>query len=271
MPTIGKGPAVLLGILGLIGAAAIFAPLLTPYATQGLGAPNLVDRLIPPSAVHPFGTDGLGRDLLARCLFGLRSTLAIGVSVVGISLVFGTIVGVMAGYFGGWIDELIMRTTDIFLAFPGFLLAITLAMVFSPGTLSAIVALSITWWPWYTRIARAQSISVRDRDFVRAARSMGVSDGRIIARHILPNVLVPTQVQATQDLGAAILAGAALGFLGLGTQDPAADLGRMINEARIGLLVGDWWLIVFPGAIVYLTVIVAMSLGDAMQSTTRAR
>jgi peptide/nickel transport system permease protein len=233
-----------------------------------MGVPNLQERLMAPSLAHPFGTDDLGRDLLARCLFGLRSTLLVGFSVVGISLVIGVIVGVVAGFFGGWVDEVIMRTTDIFLAFPGFLLAVTLAMIFSPGTTSAIIALSVTWWPWYARIARAEAASVRERDFVRAARTMGVSDAQIISRHIAPNVMIPTQVQATQDLGAAILAGASLGFLGLGTQAPTADLGRMINEARIGLLVGDWWLIVFPGALVYLAVIAAISAGDALQSST---
>lgn len=255
-------------ILAALCAAAVLAPFLTPFADQGLGAANIETRLLPPSWEHPFGTDELGRDLLARALFGLRSTLIIGLVVVVVGAIIGTAVGVVAGYVGGWVDELIMRSTDVLLAFPALLLAITLAMVFGPSTLSAIVAISLTWWLWYARIARAAAISLREQNFVRAARAMGVPGLRIIGRHVVPNVIIPIRVLATQDIGAAILAGAALGFLGLGTQPPDADLGRMVNDGRLGLLSGQWWLIFFPGALIYLTVLGAISLSDSFEAST---
>jgi len=267
---LGDGPSLMLGLLALICLGAIFAPILTPYASEGMGAPNLSTRLLSPSFAHSFGTDDLGRDLLARCLFGARSTLMIGFWVVLVGSVSGTAIGVTAGYIGGVVDEFIMRVTDVFLAFPSFLLSISLAMVFGPSTESAIIALSVTWWPWYARIARAQALSLRERNFVRAARTIGVSRGRIMIRHIVPNVANPIRVQATQDIGAAILAGASLGFLGLGTQAPAADLGAMVNQGRLGLLAGQWWLIVFPGLMIYLIVVAANIVGEALQSSAGA-
>lgn len=261
------GSVVPAAILVALCAAAALAPFLTPYADQGLGAANIETRLLPPSWEHPFGTDELGRDLLARSLFGLRSTLIIGLVVVVVGAIIGTAVGVVAGFAGGWVDELIMRATDVLLAFPALLLAITLAMVFGPSTLSAIVAISLTWWLWYARIARGAAISLREQNFVRAARAMGVRSPRIIVRHVIPNVLVPIRVLATQDIGAAILAGAALGFLGLGTQPPDADLGRMVNDGRLGLLSGQWWLSFFPGALIYVTVLGAISLSDSFETS----
>ena len=213
-------------------ALAILAPLLTPYANEGLGDPNIANKFIAPGLIHPFGTDSLGRDLLARVLFGTRTSLSMGLLVVVFAVLIGTPLGALAGYYGGWIDELIMRITDIFLAFPPLLLAIAIAAALGPGYVNAVIAIAITWWPWYTRLVRAQALSLRERDFVEAARGIGVRNLTIIRRHILPNVLTPVLVQSTIDIGSAILTVAGLSFIGLGPQPPMPDWGVMVNEGR---------------------------------------
>lgn len=211
---------ILLFILG-----AIFAPYLTPYPEEGAGSPNIAHRFVPPSREHPFGTDYLGRDVLARVLFGGRSSLSIGFLVVIIAVGIGTPLGALAGYLGSWLDEVIMRITDMFLAFPPLLLAIAIAAALGPSFVNAMIAIALTWWPWYTRLVRAQTISLRERSFVEAARGMGVGNLTIIFRHILPNIFTPVLVQSTMDIGSAILTGAAMSFIGLGAQPPTADWG----------------------------------------------
>ena len=161
-------------VLLLILILAVFAPSITPYADQGLGATNIMDKLLPPSAEHPFGTDELGRDILARVLFGARTALIAGVSIVFVGVLVGTTLGATAGYIGGWVDELIMRITDVFLAFPPLLLAMTVAVVLHPSLENSILAISITWWPWYARLARGQAVSVRERAYVKAARAITI-------------------------------------------------------------------------------------------------
>jgi peptide/nickel transport system permease protein len=245
---------------------AIFAPLLTPYAQQGAGVPNPGSAFSPPSLRHPLGTDDLGRDEWARLLYGARASLTIGFVVVAIGVIVGSGLGVIAGYIGGWIEEIIMRITDIVLSFPALLLAIALAYALQPSLWSVIIAISATWWPWYTRIVRAQAAGIRERNYVRAARAMGASQSFIVIRHILPNVLVPVRVQATLDLGAAILTGAALSFLGLGAQPPTADWGAMLGTGRLYLLGGDWWGTVFPGAAMFITLLAFNLLGDGFQA-----
>ena len=249
----------------LIVLAAIFAPYLAPYPDQGLGAPNTAQRFSPPSTQHLLGTDQLGRDVLSRLIFGARTSLVYGFAVVFIAMAVGTALGAVAGYFGGLIDELIMRITDIFLAFPPLLLAIVIASVLSRGVGAAVFALSLTWWPWYTRLVRGQALSLRERAFVRAARNIGVGDLTIVRRHILPNVLTPVLVQGTLDLGAAILTAAGLSFLGLGTQSPTADWGMMISEGRSYLLSGFWWIATFAGLAIFLTTLAFNLLGDGVQ------
>jgi len=250
---------------------AIFAPLLTPYPEQGRGEPNIVEKLKPPSSTHPFGTDSLGRDMLARVLFGARISLVGGISIVLASTGFGTLLGTLAGYFGGWLDELISRITDIFLAFPPLLLAMTIAAAMEPSLGNAILAISLTWWPWYTRIARAQAISVRERDYVKAARGIGVRDGAIILRHIFPNILTPLVVQGTLDLGAAILTISALSFLGLGVPPPTPDWGGMVSEGRVYVQSGRWWIGTFPGLALFITIMSFNLLGDGVQVITNPR
>jgi peptide/nickel transport system permease protein len=250
---------------------AVLAPLITPYPGQGRGEPNIVDKLLPPSAAHIFGTDPLGRDVLARVLFGARTSLMAGVAIVGISVVVGTLLGALAGFFGGWVDEVIMRITDIFLAFPPLLLAMTVAAVLDPSLTNAILSITLTWWPWYTRLARAQAISVRERDYVKAARGIGVSDPTIIQRHILPNIITPILVQGTLDLGAAILTVSALSFLGLGVPPPTADWGSMVREGRIYIQNGRWWIPTFPGLALFVTTMAFNLLGDGIQVVTNPR
>lgn len=250
---------------------AVFAPLVTPYPEQGRGEPNIADKLLAPSAAHIFGTDPLGRDVLARVLFGARTSLVAGVAIVGISVVVGTLLGALAGFFGGWVDEVIMRITDIFLAFPPLLLAMTVAAVLDPSLTNAILSITLTWWPWYTRLARAQAISVRERDYVKAARGIGVSDPTIIRRHILPNIITPILVQGTLDLGAAILTVSSLSFLGLGVPPPTADWGNMVREGRIYIQNGRWWIPTFPGLALFMTSMAFNMLGDGIQVVTNPR
>lgn len=249
----------------LVALLAILAPVITPYPEEGKGQPNLANKLIPPGAGHPFGTDDLGRDVLARILFGAQIALIAGVSIVGASVLFGSLLGAIAGYFGGWIDEVIMRITDIFLAFPPLLLSMTVAAVLDPSLWNAILSISLTWWPWYTRLTRAQAISVRERDYVKAARGIGVNNFAIIWRHIVPNIITPILVQGTLDIGAAILTLSALSFLGLGVPPPTADWGAMVKDGRIYIQNGRWWISTFPGLALFLTTMAFNLLGDGIQ------
>ena len=256
-------------LLVLLGA--LFAPLLTPYPEQGRGDPNIAEKFQPPSMAHPLGTDALGRDMWARLLFGARTSLTVGLAVVALSALIGTLLGALAGYFGGWIDEVIMRITDIFLAFPPLLLAIVVATALGPSLRNMVLAIALSWWPWYTRIVRGQAVTLRERNFVEAAHSMGVGDLTIIRRHILPNVLAPVGVQATLDLGAAILTAAGLSFLGLGTQPPTADWGVMVNEGRQYMLSGRWWIATFAGLAIFLTSMAFNLLGDGARDAADPR
>ncbi|MEA4907706.1 MAG: ABC transporter permease [Chloroflexi bacterium] len=246
---------------------SIFAPLLTPYAAQGLGDPDIVSKFQAPSAQHPLGTDYLGRDVLARIFFGGRSSLGTGLLVVVIAVIIGTPLGAIAGYYGGWIDELIMRITDMFLAFPPLLLALAIAAALGPGFANTMIAIAITWWPWYTRLVRAQTISLRERYFIEAARSIGVPDLTIIRTHILPNVLTPVLVQSTMDLGSAILTGAALNFIGLGIRPPMADWGNMISQGRIYFIERPWFA-GSAGAAIFLVTLAFNLVGDALRDAS---
>lgn len=194
--------------LAVLLVAAIWAPWLTPYAAEGAGAPNMTNKLAPPSLAHPFGADEMGRDLLARVLFGARTSLALATLVVGSSLAAGVVVGLVSGSAGGWLDEFAMRTTDIFLAFPPLLLAILIMTVLGGGFTGAVLALALVWWPLYAVLVREQVASLRVQPFVEAAHMTGVSPAGIAWRHLLPNALGPVLVQATVDIGAVILVAA---------------------------------------------------------------
>ncbi len=256
---------ILLFVLG-----AVFAPWLTPYPDQGLGNPNIIEKFQPPGPTHPLGTDYLGRDVLARILYGGRSSLSIGFLVVIIAVAIGIPLGAVAGYYGGRIDNLIMRITDVFLAFPPLLLAIAIAAALGSSFINAMIAIAFTWWPWYARLVRAQTLSLRELHFVEAARSMGVSDFTIIVQHILPNVMTPVLVQATMDIGSAILTGAAISFVGLGVHPPTADWGKMISTGRIYFIERPWFA-GSAGAAIFLVTLSFNLLGDAIRDVADPR
>ncbi len=244
--------------------AAIFAPLLTPYPGQGRGDPNIKSKLESPSREHPLGTDRMGRDMLARILFGGRTSLSLGFLVVGIAVAIGLPLGAAAGYFGGWVDELIMRITDVFLSFPPLLLAIAIVAALGSSFFNSMFAITIVWWPWYARIVRAQTLSIKERAYIEAARGIGVKNFTIITRHILPNVITPVLVQVTMDIGAAILTGAVLSFLGLGVQPPTPDWGKMVDVGRAYMLVAPWYA-TFPGMCLFLVALSMNLLGDGIR------
>ncbi|MEW5866639.1 MAG: nickel transporter permease [Bacillota bacterium] len=263
---IGRNPltrAALIVVIGLV-VVAIFAPLLAPYPEHARGLANPREKLLPPSLAHPFGTDELGRDVLSRVIFGTRISLQIGVLAVGLSLLIGVPLGVVAGYAGGKVDEAIMRITDIFLSFPPLLLAIAIAAFLGPSLRNAMIAIAIAWWPWYTRLLRSQAISTRERPFVAAAKAIGTSGFRIVTTHILPNCMGPVIVQASMDFGSVVLTSAALSFLGLGAQPPTPEWGLMLSTSRNYFLTA-WWYSMFPGAAMFITVLVFNLLGDGLR------
>ena len=243
---------------------AIFAVQIAPYPEEGAGKTNASQTMLPPSREHPFGTDRLGRDVLSRVIMGSRSALLVPILVVLLAVLIGAPLGALAGYKGGWIDESIMRVTDLFLAFPSLLLAMAITAALGRGLANAAIALVISWWPWYTRIVRGVTVSLRHSYFVEAAQAVGVGDAAIIRRHILPNTISPVLVQATIDLGTVILAMGGLAFIGLGAQPPRPDWGLMIAEGRSYIL-NQWWLSTFPGLAIFIVVLAFNLLGDTLR------
>lgn len=243
---------------------AIFAMQLAPYPDEGAGKTHASNTLLAPSAEHLFGTDKLGRDVLSRIIVGARAALIIPIGVVLFAVLIGTPLGALAGFKGGWIAEVIMRVTDLFLAFPSLLLAMAIASALGRGLDKAALALVVSWWPWYTRIARGVAVTLKERYFVEAAQAIGVRDSVIIFKHILPNTISPILVQATVDLGTVILAMGGLAFLGLGTQPPAPDWGLMVSDGRTYIL-NQWWIATFPGIAIFIIVLAFNLLGDVLR------
>jgi peptide/nickel transport system permease protein len=261
-----KNPVSLLGlvIIFVFVVTAVFAPWLAPYPAQGQGAPAMETRFVPPGLEHPFGADFLGRDIISRVIIGSRISLTVSIIVVAVAITIGIPLGAIAGYVGGMVDEIIMRITDLFLAFPSLLLAMAITAVLGPSLTNSMVALSLSWWPWYTRLVRSQGVSLRERPFVEAARAIGVPDKSIIARHILPNSLAPVIVQATVDIGTVVLATAALSFLGLGAQPPAPEWGLMVSEGRVYIF-EQWWISGFAGLAIFATALAFNLVGDGLR------
>jgi len=261
-----RDPLSLIGtlIIILVLFMAIFAEQVAPYPEEGKGKTNAPNTLMAPSAEHLFGTDKLGRDILSRIIMGSRSALIVPIGVVLFAVILGAPLGALAGYKGGWLDEVIMRITDLFLAFPSLLLAMAIASALGRGLDKAAIALVISWWPWYTRIARGVAVSLRERYFVEAAQAVGVSEAVIIFRHILPNTISSILVQATVDMGTVILAMGGLAFLGLGTQPPAPDWGLMVSDGRTYIL-DQWWIATFPGMAIFIVVLAFNLLGDTLR------
>ncbi len=268
----GRDPLALVSlfIIAIFILAAVFAPWLTPYPEQGLGKTNLSEKLVPPGRSHPLGTDELGRDVLARMLLGARPSLSMGFLVVAIAMAIGTPLGAFAGYYGGRVDQVIMRITDVFLSFPALLLAIAISAALGANFTNAMLAIAFTWWPWYTRLARSQAVSLREQTFVEASRAIGVSNNAAVRQHILPNVLTPCLVQATMDVGSAILMGSALSFVGLGVQLPRPDWGNMLTVARMYFTSAPWYAI-FPGLAILVVAISFNLLGDGVRDVLDPR
>jgi peptide/nickel transport system permease protein len=225
---------------------------------------NLGNRLQPPSATHWFGTDEMGNDLYTRVVLATRTSLWVGLTIVGVATIIGVPLGIAAGYFGGVVRSVIMRVTDVFLSVPGIVLALAIVAALGPGILNGIIALSIVWWPGYVRLVEAKALALRNEPFVEAARAVGASHARILAVHILPNCTSPIIVKASMDMGLAILAAASLGFIGLGAKPPAPEWGAMISVART-YMPEWWWYAVFPGLAIYLTVLGFNLFGDGLR------
>ncbi|MFA9443912.1 ABC transporter permease [Egicoccus sp. AB-alg6-2] len=250
----------LLLLLALL-LVALFAPQLARYP---INEQNLAQRFEGPSAAYWFGTDNLGRDIYSRVVIGSRVSLQVGAVAVGISLVAGTLIGLLAGYRGGWIDTLWMRTMDVLFSFPVVLLAIALVAVLGPSLRNTMIAIGIVFTPIFARVVRGSVLSVREDLHVRAVRSLGAGDGRIVMRHVLPNVAAPIIVQASLSLAFAILTEAALSYIGVGVQPPNPAWGYMLADAQSYQRQG-WWLSVFPGAAIFLTVMSFNLVGDGLR------
>lgn len=257
-----------LSIIAFFLVISLLAPVLRPY--DAARDRDLRSRLAPPSAEHIFGADELGRDIFTRVWHGGRVSLRVGLIAVALAVVVGTFLGLVAGYLGGWVDTAIVWLLDILLAFPGILLAIAIVATLGPSLTNALIAISITQIPIYTRIVRSVVLSLRESEYVQAARALGSGGGRVVLRHILPNSLSPLIVQLTLSIGVAILDVAALGFLGLGAQPPTPEWGLMIRDGFSQFLRAPW-MSIFPGIAIFLSVVGFNLLGDAVRDVLDPR
>lgn len=244
--------------LFLVAASSILVPEETAYSV------NLSDRLLAPSTQHFLGTDSIGRDIFSRVLYGSRISLFVGIIVPLVAMVIGIPLGLISGFRGQKVDEIIMRVTDAFLAFPSLLLALAASFALGRGILNAMLAISITWWPWYTRLVRSRTLTVREEGFVKSARAMGAGKTWITIHHILPHCVPVILVQASMDIGYAILASATLGFLGVGAQEPTPEWGLMVSSGRYYFMASPWASI-FPGVFIFIAVLGFNLLGDGIR------
>jgi peptide/nickel transport system permease protein len=260
---LARNPLAVVGALIIVTliVMAVFAPWIAPYSATGQ---DLANRLAPPSAIHWMGTDELGRDIFSRVVFGSRITLLIVVMVAVIAAPLGLIVGAISGYVGGWTDRLLMGITDIFLSMPKLILALAFVAALGPGIENAIIAIAITSWPVYARIARAETLTFRDAEFIAAVRLQGASSMRIILRHVLPLCASSTIIRVTLDMAGIILTAAGLGFLGLGAQPPLPEWGAMISRGRTFIL-DQWWVATMPGFAIILVSLGFCFLGDGLR------
>ncbi|MBC7703889.1 MAG: ABC transporter permease [Rhodoferax sp.] len=264
-----SSPAMLFGltVLALMVLSAIFAPWIAPFDPN---AQDINQRLLPPGGVHWLGTDQLGRDLLSRVIYGTRPTLLIVTLVAVLSAPLGLLIGISAGYFGGWISVVLMRITDIFMAFPRLVLALALVAVLGPGIVNAVIAIAITAWPPYARIARTETLTSKASDFLQAARVQGLPTSRILWGHVLPLCLPSTVIRVTLDMAGIILTAAGLGFLGLGAQPPLSEWGAMISAGR-QFIFDQWWVAVVPGVAILLGSLAFNLVGDGLRDVLDPR
>jgi peptide/nickel transport system permease protein len=254
-------------IIAIVFMTAIFAPFFSSYDP---GKTEVSLKLKPPSVQHYLGTDQLGRDVFSRMLYGSRISLSVGFIAVAISILIGILVGAVAGYYSGWVDSFLMRLVDIMFCFPTFFLILTVVAILGPRFYNVMVVIGITSWMGTSRFVRAEFLSLRERDFVQAAKALGVKDHRIIFRHILPNALAPVFVTATLDVATAILVEAGLSFLGFGVQPPAPSWGNILTEGRTYIF-DAWWLTVFPGLAILITVLSFNLFGEGLRDALDPR
>ncbi len=266
---LARDPLAIVGIaiVVLFTAVALLAPVIAPHDPNAIDA---IHRLEGPGVTHLLGTDNLGRDMLSRIIWGSRWSLGTVFLATTMIMSIGVAVGVVAGYYGGFVDTVLMRIVDVLLAFPSLLLALAIAGMLGPGITSVIIALVSVWWASYARIVRGLVMSIRERDFIAAASGLGASDGEIIMRHVLPNVLPSVAVLATLEMGDLVLAVAGLGFLGIGVQAPVAEWGTMVNEGRAFLLSAPQ-LMIYPGLAISLAVVGFNLLGDGLRDVLDPR
>ena len=259
-----------IGIMAVFLLTVVFAEWIAPFPKDAGNAVHMEAEFQPPSLRHLFGTDDMGRDIFSRVVMGSRISIMVGGIVVFISFVVGVPLGLVAGYAGGRVSELIMRVADMFMSIPYLLMALSVAAVLGPNLRNAMIAISIPWWPVYARLARAQTLTLKNELYVRSARAMGASGARILFRHILPNCLAPLIVQSSIQFGQAILTAAALGFIGVGAPPPTPEWGLMVSVGRT-YMPDRWWLTVFPGMAIFITTLGFNLFGDGMRDVLDPR
>jgi peptide/nickel transport system permease protein len=258
--------------LSLIGASMVafvlfftlFGALLAPYPEHVAGGVDTANRFTAPSIAHPFGTNELGQDVLSLVMAGTPVSVAAGFAVVFIGTVLGVIVGALAGFNGGWIDDVLMRFSDLMLTVPSLILAMAVAAALGPGFVNMIIAIALAWWPGYARLVRGEVLQAREEVYVAAARAIGASPARVLFRHILPNIVSPVIVKMSLDMGFAILTVAALGFIGIGVRPPTPEWGTLLSISR-GYMPDFWWTAVFPGLAMFVAVFGFNLLGDGLR------
>ena len=258
-----KNPLSLLGmiIILLLVLTGIFAPFIAPYDPTAISP---ADRLQAPSREHLLGTDELGRDVFSRVIIGSRISLQVGISIVFLAAFIGTMVGLLSGYFGGLVDNILMRLTDIFISLPTLILAIAMTAALGPSLPNAVLAMVVVWWPVYARLIRSEVLAVKEKNYIRAMKVMGASPARIILFHVLPNTIDSVIVRASIDFGNAVMFCASLSFIGLGAQPPTPEWGAMLTSGR-DYLRDAWWLVTFSGLAIFVTVMGFNLLGDAIR------
>lgn len=253
-----------ISVLAVILLIAILAPYIVPFPEDAAGTMRALERLKPPGAPYWFGTDNVGRDIFSRLLMGTGLALQVGTVIIVLASVIGVTIGATAGYVGGWVDDLLMRITDIFLTVPALVLAIAVTAALGKGMVNVMIGIALVWWPGFARLTRSLVLGLREELFVEAARSIGVGHRRILFSHILPNTLSPIIVKMSTDFGFAVLTAAALGFIGLGAQPPTPEWGAMINDGR-DYFPDKWWVSTFPGMAIFFMVFSWNLLGDGVR------
>ena len=259
-----------LAMLIFILFVAIFAPVIAPFPEDATGKTNVMERLMPPSSEHLFGTDKIGRDIFSRVVMGTGLALQVGTVIIFLATTIGVTIGAIAGYFGGWVDDILMRITDIFLTVPALVLAIAISAALGKGIINTMIGISLVWWPGFARLTRGLVLSLREEPFVEAAYGIGAGHMRILFRHILPNAVSPIIIKMTTDFGFAVLTAAALGFIGLGAQPPTPEWGAMINDGR-RFFPDEWWIATFPGIAIWLMVFSWNLIGDGLRDVLDPR